>query len=53
MPVFQRKHEGANLALVRPRTGLASPSMRAMFITYMLVIVSGIAFYTAIGLTHH
>jgi len=24
-----------------------------MFITYMLVIVSGIAFYTTVGLTHH
>jgi len=27
--------------------------MRALFVTYMVVIVSGIAYFTVIGLTHH
>jgi hypothetical protein len=27
--------------------------MRAVFITYLLVIVAGLAFFTIVGLTHH
>jgi len=27
--------------------------MRAMFLTYMLVIVTGLTYFTIIGLTHH
>jgi hypothetical protein len=28
-------------------------SVRAMFITYLLVIVAGLTYFTIIGLTHH
>jgi hypothetical protein len=28
-------------------------TMRAVFITYLLVIVAGLTFFTVIGLTHH
>jgi len=27
--------------------------MRVMFVTYLLVIVAGLTFFTIIGLTHH
>jgi len=27
--------------------------MRAIFITYLLLIVAGLTFFTIIGLTHH
>jgi len=27
--------------------------MRAMFITYLVVIVAGLTYFTIIGLTHH
>jgi len=27
--------------------------MRAIFVVYLTLIVTGIAFYTVIGLTHH
>jgi hypothetical protein len=27
--------------------------VRAMFITYLLVIVAGLTYFTIIGLTHH
>jgi len=27
--------------------------MRAMFVTYLLLIVAGLAYFTVIGLTHH
>jgi hypothetical protein len=27
--------------------------MRAMFVTYLLVIVAGLTYFTIIGLTHH
>jgi hypothetical protein len=27
--------------------------MRAMFITYLVVIVTGLVYFTVIGLTHH
>jgi len=27
--------------------------MRAMFATYLLVIIAGLAYFTIIGLTHH
>jgi len=27
--------------------------MRAMFITYLVVIVAGLVYFTVIGLTHH
>jgi hypothetical protein len=27
--------------------------MRAVFITYLLVIVAGLTFFTIVGLTHH
>jgi len=27
--------------------------MRAIFVVYLMLIVTGIAFYTVIGLTHH
>jgi hypothetical protein len=27
--------------------------MRAMFITYLLIILTGLTFFTVIGLTHH
>jgi hypothetical protein len=27
--------------------------MRAMFVTYLLVIVAGLTFFTLVGLTHH
>jgi hypothetical protein len=27
--------------------------MRAMFVTYLLVIVIGLTFFTIVGLTHH
>jgi hypothetical protein len=27
--------------------------MRAMFVTYLLVIVAGLTFFTIIGLSHH
>jgi hypothetical protein len=29
------------------------PVMRAVFVLYLALIVSGIAFYAVIGLTHH
>jgi hypothetical protein len=28
-------------------------AMRAMFLTYLLLIVLGLAYFTVIGLTHH
>jgi hypothetical protein len=28
-------------------------SVRAIFLLYLLIIVSGLALYTTIGLTHH
>jgi hypothetical protein len=28
-------------------------AMRAMFVTYLLIIASGLAYFTIIGLTHH
>jgi hypothetical protein len=28
-------------------------TVRAIFITYLLVIVAGLTFFTIIGLTHH
>jgi hypothetical protein len=28
-------------------------AMRTMFVTYLLVIVAGLAFFTIVGLTHH
>jgi hypothetical protein len=28
-------------------------AVRAMFITYLLVIVAGLTYFTIIGLTHH
>jgi len=27
--------------------------MRAMFVTYLVLIVAGLTFFTIIGLTHH
>jgi hypothetical protein len=27
--------------------------MRAMFVTYLIVIVAGLTFFTIVGLTHH
>jgi hypothetical protein len=47
-----------------PRTDLSRPGdptanrpsiapLRAMFITYLVVIVSGIVFFSVIGITHH
>jgi hypothetical protein len=27
--------------------------MRVVFVTYLLVIVAGLAFFTIVGLTHH
>jgi len=27
--------------------------MRAMFVTYVLLIVAGLVFFTIVGLTHH
>jgi hypothetical protein len=38
---------------LRPRTVLASFSLRAMFITYFVMIVSGIVLFSVIGITHH
>jgi hypothetical protein len=35
-----------------PLRGTGGP-MRAVFITYLLVIVAGLTFFTIIGLTHH
>jgi hypothetical protein len=29
------------------------PVVRAMFTTYLLVIVAGLTYFTIIGLTHH
>ena len=29
------------------------PRVRAVFVTYLLVIVAGLTFFTIIGLTHH
>jgi hypothetical protein len=29
------------------------PGMRAMFVTYLLVIVAGLTVFTIVGLTHH
>jgi hypothetical protein len=28
-------------------------AMRVMFVTYLLLIVAGLTFFTIIGLTHH
>jgi hypothetical protein len=28
-------------------------AMRAIFLTYLLVIVAGLTFFTIVGLTHH
>jgi hypothetical protein len=28
-------------------------AMRAIFMTYLLVIVAGLTFFTIVGLTHH
>jgi hypothetical protein len=28
-------------------------AMRAIFVTYLLVIVAGLTFFTIVGLTHH
>jgi hypothetical protein len=30
-----------------------SGGMRAMFVVYLTLIATGLAFYTVIGLTHH
>jgi hypothetical protein len=30
-----------------------SSAMRVIFITYLLVIVAGLTFFTIVGLTHH
>jgi hypothetical protein len=30
-----------------------SSAMRVMFITYLLVIIAGLTFFTIVGLTHH
>jgi len=38
---------------VRPRTDLASGTVRVMFFTYLVLIVSGVAYFAVIGLTHH
>jgi len=27
--------------------------MRVMFVTYLLIIVGGLTFFTVVGLTHH
>jgi hypothetical protein len=35
-----------------PLRGNGAP-MRAIFLTYMLVIVAGLTYFTIIGLTHH
>ena len=29
------------------------PSMRAMFVVYLVIIVAGLTYFTLIGLTHH
>jgi hypothetical protein len=29
------------------------PAVRAVFITYLLVIAAGLTYFTIIGLTHH
>ena len=34
------------------RAGYRCP-VRAMFVTYLLVIVLGLTFFTIVGLTHH
>ena len=34
------------------RCGYA-PSMRAVFVVYLTIIVTGLAYFTVIGLTHH
>jgi hypothetical protein len=36
-----------------PRAGRILWGMRAVFIVYLTLIISGIAFYAVIGLTHH
>jgi hypothetical protein len=33
--------------------GVAKRPMRAVFVTYLLVIVAGLTYFTIIGLTHH
>jgi hypothetical protein len=35
------------------REGVRRSSMRAVFLTWILVIVVGLAYFTVIGLTHH
>jgi hypothetical protein len=43
-------------ALRAPGTAGASdtvPSVRAIFVTYLFVIVAGLTFFTIVGLTHH
>jgi hypothetical protein len=39
---------------VSARRARGSPdSMRAMFVTYLLLIVAGLTYFTIIGLSHH
>jgi hypothetical protein len=33
--------------------GVANRPMRAIFLTYLLLIVAGLTYFTIIGLTHH
>jgi hypothetical protein len=35
-----------------PHRGIEA-DMRAIFLTYLLIIVGGLTFFTIIGLTHH
>jgi hypothetical protein len=37
----------------RPGPFLASAAMKAMFFAYLTVIVSGIVYFSIIGLSHH
>jgi hypothetical protein len=37
---------------VTPFAG-TEPEMRFVFVTYLLVIVTGLAYFIVIGLTHH
>ncbi len=34
-------------------SGYGTAHMRAVFVTYLLVIVAGLTYFTIIGLTHH
>jgi hypothetical protein len=37
----------------RSRPAGIATAMRAVFVTYLLVIVAGLTYFTIIGLTHH